>query len=90
VARQLGVDLEKHRARRVSLEELEESAAIVCMEPYHAAIIEPMALPLGVEPNRIIVLDVPDPYGLGVSAYQQSFSLIMEALQQGGESDSES
>ncbi len=80
VARQFGVELEAHRARPISLEELEESAAILCMEPYHAAVVEPMALPLGLGRDRIIVLDIPDPYGQGKGAYQQSFAQIVEAL----------
>ncbi len=80
VARKFGVDLEAHRARRISLEELEEAAAILCMEPYHAAVVEPMAIPIGVERDRIIVLDIPDPYGQGQNAYKQSFTRITQTL----------
>ncbi len=80
VARQFGVELSGHRARPISLEELEDSATIVCMESYHAAVVEPMVLPLGLEPSRILVWDIPDPYGRGEGAYREAFSRIIDAL----------
>ena len=85
VAQRFGVDLSGHRARRLSLEDVEEAELILCMEPYHLAMVEPMALPLGVSRERFVTLDIPDPYGRGQAAYEDSYAQIAEFLKRGAQ-----
>lgn len=67
VMRELDVDISDHKARRVMLQDLQEADLCYVMTLSHKNILLE-ALP-ELE-DRILVLDIPDPYGRSVTTYR--------------------
>lgn len=72
-----GVDISKHRARRITAQLLDETDRFVCMTFEHAA-----SLSLYVPQEKIIILGggIPDPYGGDLETYIRCANFIKTAL----------
>lgn len=66
VAMQRGVNISLHRARRLNPQHLAETDLFICMTEAHAN-----ALSRYCDSSKIMVLNVPDPYGRAVDAYEE-------------------
>lgn len=80
---QLGIDISAHRARQLSRWMMFEADLVLTMDraqqrfvqrrfPSAAGKVERLAAPRAI--------DIPDPYGLGLPAFQQSLQLIRDAV----------
>lgn len=66
VAMQRGVNISLHRARRLNPQHLAETDLFVCMTDTHAN-----ALSRYCDSSKIMVLNVPDPYGRAIDIYEE-------------------
>lgn len=66
VAMNRGVNISLHRARRVNTQHLAETDLFVCMTESHAN-----ALSKYCDESKIMVLNVPDPYGRAIEIYEE-------------------
>ena len=66
VAMQRGVNISLHRARRLNPQHLAEADLFVCMTETHAN-----ALYRYCDSSKIMVLNVPDPYGRAIDVYEE-------------------
>ena len=73
---EMGVDLKAHRSRALRFDELPSTDWFVAMTPSHAAALSSA----GVSPDRIYVLNVPDPFGGNLEVYRQSRDQISTAV----------
>lgn len=73
---EMGVDLKHHRSRALRFDELPSTDWFVAMTPSHAAALSSA----GVSPDRIYVLNVPDPFGGSLKVYRQSRDQISTAV----------
>ena len=83
VAENRGVDISNHRARNINPEHLLTTDLFFCMSELHK-----QALSRYCDENKIIVLNVPDPYGRPIEAYEEcakqlesQYSQILERIQ---------
>jgi protein-tyrosine-phosphatase len=77
VAREHGASLDGHRARQLTPELLAATDLVVGMERHHAE----RAMLLGArEAITVGSKDVPDPYGFGVDAYLDTWTLLADAI----------
>jgi len=77
IARQHGLDLTKHKARKATQELVAQSDIVVAMSPENAEYLislYPQAA------QRMITLQIPDPYGQARPAYEEAFDKIQEAI----------
>ncbi len=72
-----GIDLGAHRARRVDSFDLHSFDLVVAMDPGVAAQLRAR----GVDPAKLVELDIPDPIGQGTDAYHETAEMIASALQ---------
>ncbi|MCM8749011.1 hypothetical protein NET02_07640 [Thermomicrobiaceae bacterium CFH 74404] len=72
-----GIDLSGHRARRVDAAGLASFDLVVALDSGIAATLRA----LGVDPVRLVTLDVPDPFGQSVEAYRATAEQIARALE---------
>jgi len=77
VAADNGLDLAHHVSRQVNRAMLEDADIVVAMTNAHA---EYIAAVLPNVSKRMIVLDVPDPYGLQKQTYETALSVIEDAM----------
>lgn len=84
VAMQRGVNISLHRARRLNPQHLAETDLFVCMTETHAN-----ALSRYCDNSKIMVLNVPDPYGRAIDVYEEcakslekEFPRILKKLQE--------
>ncbi len=84
VAMQRGVNISLHRARRLNPQHLAETDLFVCMTETHAN-----ALSRYCDSSKIMVLNVPDPYGRAIDIYEEcakslekEFPRILKKLQE--------
>ena len=77
VCREIGVDLTAHRSHRLRREDLKRPDLFAVMSTDHRNAL----LAAGVPGEKILVLDIPDPYGGGVKIYRQCRDRLSEALQ---------
>ncbi len=85
--KKVGVDLKGHLSRPVTQDLLDHALLVLCMTESHRDMIELTADPV---PPRILLfreltgsrdnLDIPDPYGLPLSAYEASRDDIVSAI----------
>ncbi len=83
VASQRGVDISDHRARNINPEHLLTTDLFFCMSETHKAVLSKHC-----DENKIVVLNVPDPYGRPIEAYEEcakqlesQFSQILQRSQ---------
>lgn len=77
--RELGCDLENHRAKPLTQALLKQADLVVCMSPGHAAV----ARQLAPQANVVLLGDgVPDPYGGSLADYRQTAKAIIAALEE--------
>jgi len=77
VAAENGLDLSDHVSRQVNRRMLEEAGVVVAMSKGHA---EQLSSILPSVERKMVVLDVPDPYGLEKKAYEAAFGAIRDAM----------
>lgn len=81
VADELGLDLDGHRATRLTAQVLASSDLVYAMEDEH------VGFALGLDPTVNVALlrpdgeAIPDPYGGGRDEYRESYSLIRQAIE---------
>ena len=82
-AKQRGVDISSHRARRLNARDLTETDLFVCMTESHKNVISKYC-----DSSKIMTLNVPDPYGMSLEAYNEcaekienTFPLIMSRIE---------
>lgn len=66
VAGNRGVDISDHRARNINPEHLLTTDLFFCMSDSHKAVLSRYC-----DENKIVVLNVPDPYGRPIEAYEE-------------------
>lgn len=83
VAGSRGVDISDHRARNINPEHLLTTDLFFCMSESHKLVLSRHC-----DEEKIIVLNVPDPYGRPIEAYEEcakqlesQFSKILETIQ---------
>lgn len=83
VASNRGVDISDHRARNINPEHLLTTDLFFCMSESHKSVLSRHC-----DEEKIIVLNVPDPYGRPIEAYEEcakqlesQFSKILETIQ---------
>ncbi len=83
VANNRGVDISNHRARNINPEHLLTTDLFFCMSESHKQVLLRHC-----DENRIIVLNVPDPYGRPIEVYEEcakqlesQFTEILERIQ---------
>ncbi len=77
VMREWGLDISNHRAKSVSLFDLDEFDMIVAMDRATAGVLIGA---FGVNPEKIKRLNIADPYGEGIDAYRKCAREIESAL----------
>jgi protein-tyrosine-phosphatase len=85
--KKVGIDLKGHLSRPVTQELLDNSLLVLCMTESHRDMIEMTAEPV---PARVHLfkeftgakrdLEIPDPYGMHVSAYESSRDEMVAAI----------
>ena len=75
--REWGLDLSGHLSRPVTPALLKEADVIAVMSPSHAL----GALSLGAAPEKLRVLQIPDPYGGDLEAYRRTRGALEQAAQ---------
>jgi protein-tyrosine phosphatase len=85
--KKVGLDISGHASRPITQELLDQSLMVLCMTESHRDMIEMTADPL---PERVHLfkefmgqagaLEVPDPYGLHLSAYESSRDEMVAAI----------
>jgi protein-tyrosine-phosphatase len=85
--KKVGIDLNGHKSRPVTQKLLDDSVLVLCMTESHRDMIEMTAEPV---PPRVHLfkeftgakhdLEVPDPYGLHLSAYEASRDEMVAAI----------
>jgi protein-tyrosine-phosphatase len=85
--KKVGIDLKGHTSRPLTQELLDDSLLVLCMTESHRELIEAMADPV---PERLHLFrefaagrdgaDIPDPYGMHLSAYEASRDEMVAAI----------
>ncbi len=84
--RKVGILLADHRSQRVTQEMLNQALAVFCMTESHRAMLEmdfdplPQHLHLMRELMPGMEPDIPDPFGMNLSAYEASRDSMVEAI----------
>lgn len=84
--RKVGITLSDHRSQRVTQQLLNEALAVFCMTESHRAMLEmdfdplPQHLHLMRELMPGVDADIPDPFGMNLSAYEASRDAMVEAI----------
>ncbi len=71
-----GIDISGHRSTPLNRYALAQAELVVCMTEAHSKVL----LQVGVEPEKIIVFDIPDPYKGTVEDYQKCAEKIKTEL----------
>lgn len=77
--KEIGIDITGHRARRVTLQDLNDADIFYVMTDSHKNVIAD-AVPD--YEDRIIVLDVPDPFGQDIGIYRECRDKIRDFFEQ--------
>jgi len=72
-AKEEGLDLSEHRARRITMEDLDEAELVFVMSEQHRALLS-SALPEA--KGKLVVMDIPDPFGGDLPLYRECFAAI--------------
>ena len=72
-AKEEGLDLSEHRARRITMEDLDEAELVFVMSEQHRALLSSV-LPEAAE--KLVVMAIPDPFGGDLSFYKECFAAI--------------
>lgn len=78
VCREVGVDISKHRARCLTMEMMEKWDLLVVMTPDQRMLLAEAGIP----EEKLILLDVEDPYGGPIESYRQCRDLLTQRLQE--------
>ena len=77
---QLGVDISAHRARPLCSWMMREADLVLTMERAQQHFVQRRFPSAAAKVERLGGPDIPDPYGLGLPAFQQALQLIREAV----------
>ena len=72
-AKEEGFDLSEHRARRITMEDLDGSELIFVMSQQHK---DRLASVLPEAEEKLVVMDIPDPFGGDLPLYRECFAAI--------------
>ena len=78
VMREHGLDISRHRARLLTNELLKDVDLVITMEKEQSDIVKYSFLRVGEYGNY----DVPDPYSKNIKAFEESFELISQGIDQ--------
>ena len=78
VCREGGVDISKHRARCLTMEMMEKWDLLVVMTPDQRMLLAEAGIP----EEKLILLDVEDPYGGPIESYRQCRDLLTQRLRE--------
>lgn len=78
-AGELGADLSRHRARQISRELIDESAAIYCMTESHAQMLK-ILFPDAADKIKVVGVGIDDPFGGNIDVYRKCRDQILDAL----------
>jgi protein-tyrosine-phosphatase len=82
----VGIALDTHRSQRLTQDMLDRALAVFCMTESHRALIEMQFQPAKAPVHLLREFlrdgdgDIPDPFGMGVSAYEASRDSMVEAV----------
>lgn len=76
-AQQAMEGLGEHRSQQVTAEMCAQADTIVAMTQHHAEMLKSL---YGVPPDKLQVLDVPDPYGGSLELYQHTRDVLYTAI----------
>jgi protein-tyrosine-phosphatase len=76
VMEEMGYNIRNHHSQDIEDFDLSSFTLVVAMTQTIAAKLKT----LGVQPERIVTLDVPDPYGKGIAVYRSTAKKIELAL----------
>lgn len=79
VMNETGIDISGHRARNVTREVLESSAAVYCMTEGHAAMLKAL-FPEYSAKIKILGGGIPDPFGGSINVYRSCRNRLTDAL----------
>ncbi len=77
VAMQRGVNISLHRARKLNPQHIAETDLFVCMTASHAEVLSRVC-----DSSKIMTLNIPDPYGRPIEAYEEYAKLLESQLPQ--------
>lgn len=77
VMKEYNCDLSNHWSTALSLDEALKADLLVCMTETHKNVL----LSHGINPEKIMVLGVGDPYGKGLDQYRKSAAEIIKGLE---------
>ncbi len=72
----LGLDISTHRSTPLNRYALAEAELVVCMTEAHSKVL----LQVGVDPEKLIVFDIPDPYKGTLDDYRRCAEKIKQEL----------
>lgn len=76
VMKEHGIDIAGHRSTPLNRYALSEAELVVCMTEAHSRVL----LQVGVEPERLVVFDIPDPYKGTLADYRRCAEKIKTEL----------
>ncbi len=76
---ELNIDISEHRSKDLNDVNLTDYDPIVAMSPRIAQYLTSVR---NIPEHRVRVLDIPDPYGKGLTAYRQCLAELQHALSQ--------
>ncbi|MBR1482242.1 MAG: low molecular weight phosphatase family protein [Ruminococcus sp.] len=79
VCAEIGVDLSTFRSHFIYDYDLSDFDRLYCMSEEHVQILTQS---VGVSPERVVALDIADPYGSGVEIYRLCREMIQTAVEQ--------
>lgn len=76
VIREMGLELGHHRSIQFETVEFQRFGQVIAMTPRIAELL----VEIGVDPARLVQLDIPDPYGRGIEVYRRTAITIEQRL----------
>lgn len=76
VMRENGLDISSHRSTPLNRHALAEAELVVCMTEAHSSVL----LQVGVDPEKLVVFDIPDPYKGTLDDYRRCAEKIRMEL----------
>ncbi len=77
---QLGMDISAHRARQLSRWMMREADLVLTMDTAQQCFVRHRYPSAAAKVERLGSIDIPDPYGRGLPAFQRSLAMICEAI----------
>lgn len=75
---EVGVDISRHRARRIRQDDVDAADMVAVVSPTHAYILEQAGVPR--EKLYVLLGELPDPFGGNLETYRQSRDALRESV----------